>query len=290
VMSVRASAGALGYELRGKVCVVTGGGSGIGRAVALGLAQCGGTVVIAGRRQGPLDETLAYIRGEMGTPAAASASAAAAITPPLLAVTADVTNEDSVENLFARTVAEFGRVDVLFNNAGVGAPPTPLEDLDLATWRNVVDINLTGMFLCTRGAFRVMKAQQNPRGGRIINNGSVSAVSPRPFSCAYTATKHAVTGLTKSTSLDGRKVRSLVGGRDRSAAGGAAGRGTRWPIVYHGLCACPEAHLPVSISSACVLLLPGYFATVRHRVRPNRHRKRGDGHDAEGEDGIAPGP
>ena len=212
MMSVQASAGPLGYDLRGKVCVVTGGGSGIGRAVALGMAQCGGTVVIAGRRQSSLDETLDFIRAEMGSTVAAAAAPAPApaAVPPLLAVTADVTDEDSVENLFASAVAQFGRVDVLFNNAGVGAPPVPLEDMPLATWRNVVDINLTGMFLCTRGAFRVMKAQQHPQGGRIINNGSVSAVSPRPFSCAYTSTKHAVTGLTKSTSLDGRKVGPLL--------------------------------------------------------------------------------
>lgn len=122
-----------------------------------------------------------------------------------LAVPTDVTDATSVENLFTQCQNAFGRVDVLFNNAGVGAPAVPLEDLDLDTWRRVVDVNLTGVFLCTQQAFRVMKSQQ-PRGGRIINNGSVSAVAPRPLSSAYTATKHAVTGLTKSTSLDGRKV------------------------------------------------------------------------------------
>ena len=148
-------------------------------------------------RQAALDETLLKI--------AEAAGPAGGTGESFLAVPTDVTDAASVENLFLQCQSVFGRVDVLFNNAGVGAPAVPLEDLDLETWRKVVDVNLTGVFLCTQQAFRVMKAQE-PQGGRIINNGSVSAVAPRPLSSAYTATKHAVTGLTKSTSLDGRKV------------------------------------------------------------------------------------
>ncbi|HXR93847.1 MAG TPA: SDR family oxidoreductase [Steroidobacteraceae bacterium] len=169
-----------------KVALVTGASSGIGRCVALALAKAGYAVVLAGRRAPRLQE------------------AAREGGPHCLPVVADVTNEASVAELFARVVADFGRLDLLFNNAGVGAPPAALEDLPTATWRAVLDTNITGAFLCTRAAFRVMKAQQ-PRGGRIINNGSISATTPRPHMVAYTASKHAVTGLTKSTALEGRK-------------------------------------------------------------------------------------
>ena len=172
----------------GKVAVVTGAGSGIGRAVALGLAADGYRVVLAGRRAEALAETI----GRSATPEA------------MLAVPTDVTRPDSVRTLFDRAVAAFGRVDMLFNNAGVSAPGVPLEDLAFEQWQAVVDTNLTGPFLCTQQAIRVMKAQL-PKGGRIINNGSISATAPRPNSAPYTATKHAITGLTKSTSLDGRK-------------------------------------------------------------------------------------
>jgi len=171
----------------GKVAVVTGAGSGIGRAVALGLAGEGFRVVIAGRRPEALDETVR--RAAAGT---------------VLAVPTDVTDPVAVRALFDRAIETFGRVDVLFNNAGVSAPGLPLEDLTFEQWRAVVDTNLTGPFLCTQQAFRVMKTQA-PRGGRIINNGSISATAPRPNSAPYTASKHAITGLTKSTSLDGRK-------------------------------------------------------------------------------------
>jgi len=164
---------------------VTGASSGIGRCVALALAKAGYAVVLAGRRAQQLEE------------AAREGGARC------LAVPTDVTEESSVASLFARVTAEFGRLDLLFNNAGVGAPPTPLEDLPTASWRAVLDTNITGAFLCTQAAFRVMKAQQ-PRGGRIINNGSISATTPRPHIAAYTASKHAVTGLTKSTALEGR--------------------------------------------------------------------------------------
>ncbi len=171
-----------------KVAIVTGAGSGIGRQTALALLREGYSVVLAGRRREPLNAT--------GAEAGAGASA--------LAVPTDVANPDSVRALFDRTQEAFGRLDVLFNNAGVGAPAIPLEDLTYEQWKAVVDINLTGAFLCTQEAFRVMK-NQAPRGGRIINNGSISAHAPRPDSAPYTATKHAITGLTKSTSLDGRK-------------------------------------------------------------------------------------
>jgi NAD(P)-dependent dehydrogenase (short-subunit alcohol dehydrogenase family) len=169
-----------------KIALVTGAGSGIGRAVALALANVGYTVVLAGRRLPQLEQ----VAREAGSGA--------------VGITADVTDLDSVDGLFARIAKDFGRLDLLFNNAGVSAPPTPLEDLSFDQWRSVLDTNLTGAFLCTQAAFRLMKAQQ-PRGGRIINNGSVSATAPRPHLVAYTASKHAVTGLTKATSLEGRQ-------------------------------------------------------------------------------------
>lgn len=172
----------------GKVALVTGAGSGIGRAVALALLGEHYRVVLAGRRLEALQATAAL------APAGATA----------LPVATDVTDPASVRSLFQQTAAAFGRLDVLFNNAGTGAPAVPLEDLTYDQWRAVVDVNLTGPFLCTQEAFRLMKSQ-TPRGGRIINNGSISATAPRPNSAPYTATKHAITGLTKSTSLDGRK-------------------------------------------------------------------------------------
>ncbi len=172
--------------MTGKIALVTGAGSGIGRAVALALAKVGFTVVLAGRRLPQLEQ----VAREAGSGS--------------IAVTADVTDRASVDALFARVAQEFGRLDLLFNNAGVSTPPAPLEDVTLEQWRSVVDTNLTGAFLCTQAAFRLMKSQQ-PRGGRIINNGSVSATAPRPRLVAYTASKHAVTGLTKATSLEGRE-------------------------------------------------------------------------------------
>jgi NAD(P)-dependent dehydrogenase (short-subunit alcohol dehydrogenase family) len=170
------------------IAIVTGAGSGIGRAVTLALAKEQHTVVLAGRRL----DSLERVAGEADPDRVRA-----------LAVQTDITDPDSVAGLFARAVEAFGRVDLLVNNAGVGAPGVPLEDITIEQWRTVVDINLTGAFLCTREAFRVMKAQ-TPRGGRIINNGSISAHVPRPNSAPYTATKHAITGLTRSTSLDGR--------------------------------------------------------------------------------------
>ena len=172
-----------------KFAVVTGAGTGIGKAVALALLKDGYRVALAGRRREPLEQAIAE--------AAAPAGAA-------LAVPTDVGDPASVGALFARVREAFGRLDLLFNNAGIGAPAINLEDLTYEQWKGVVDINLTGCFLCTQQAFRLMKSQE-PRGGRIINNGSISAHAPRPNSAPYTATKHAITGLTKSTSLDGRK-------------------------------------------------------------------------------------
>jgi NAD(P)-dependent dehydrogenase (short-subunit alcohol dehydrogenase family) len=172
-----------------KVAIVTGAGSGIGKAVALALLQEGYAVVLAGRRKEMLEQAVA----EAG-PAGKRA----------LAVPADVSDPQSVHGLFARTKEAFGRLDLLFNNAGTNAPGIPLEDLAFEQWKAVIDINLTGAFLCTQEAFKLMKSQE-PRGGRIINNGSISAHAPRPNSAPYTASKHAITGLTKSTSLDGRK-------------------------------------------------------------------------------------
>jgi NAD(P)-dependent dehydrogenase (short-subunit alcohol dehydrogenase family) len=174
---------------RSRIAVVTGAGSGIGRAVSIALLKEGYTVVLAGRRAPALEQTVRDA-GEEGAQA--------------LALPADVSEPESVNALFASVRETFGRVDVLFNNAGINVPGVALEDLTVAQWRSVVDTNLTGAFLCTQQAFALMKAQR-PRGGRIINNGSISAYAPRPNSIAYTATKHAVTGLTKSTSLDGRQ-------------------------------------------------------------------------------------
>jgi NAD(P)-dependent dehydrogenase (short-subunit alcohol dehydrogenase family) len=169
------------------VALITGAGRGIGRQTALALAEAGYALVLAGRQAAPLEET-AHMAGEQAH---------------CLCVPTDVSDPASVAGLFAALEARFGRLDLLFNNAGVSAPPVALEDLDFAAWRQVIDTNLTGAFLCTQQAFRLMKTQ-TPRGGRIINNGSVSATAPRPRSAAYTSAKHGMTGLTKSTSLDGR--------------------------------------------------------------------------------------
>ena len=172
-----------------KIALITGAGSGIGKAAALALLKHGYSVVLAGRRREQLEQSIADAR---------------VAADKTLAVPTDVSDPDAVRALFDATRARFGRLDVLFNNAGIGAPPVPLEDLRVEDWRRVVDINLTGAFLCTQAAFRLMK-EQSPRGGRIINNGSISAHTPRPNSAPYTATKHAITGLTKATALDGRK-------------------------------------------------------------------------------------
>ena len=171
-----------------KVALITGAGTGVGKASALALVREGYAVVLAGRRTELLETTAKEAGGEAQT----------------LVVPTDVSDPDSIHALFAQTRETFGRLDVLFNNAGIGAPPVPLEELPYEQWKAVVDLNLTGAFICTQEAFKIMK-DQDPRGGRIINNGSISAHVPRPNSAPYTSTKHAMTGLTRSTSLDGRK-------------------------------------------------------------------------------------
>ena len=176
-----------------KIAIVTGAGTGVGKSVALGLLAAGYGVALAGRRQQQLEET---------------ASQASAGDPFVVAT--DVTDEAAVEELFTAVQNRFGRLDLLFNNAGRGAPAVPIDELPVETWRSVVDTNLTGAFLCARAAFRLMR-NQTPRGGRIINNGSISAHAPRPFATAYTATKHAITGLTKQLALDGRNFDVVCG-------------------------------------------------------------------------------
>jgi len=176
-----------------KIAVVTGAGTGVGRAASLALMNTGFTVVLTGRRREMLEET-AKLGGSGNS----------------LVVPADMTDPGSVAALFAKVMETYGRLDLLFNNAGMGAPPLPLEDISLAQWQSVVATNLTAPFLCTQHAFRIMK-DQTPRGGRIINNGSISAHAPRPFSSPYTSTKHAITGLTRASNLDGRAYDIAVG-------------------------------------------------------------------------------
>jgi NAD(P)-dependent dehydrogenase (short-subunit alcohol dehydrogenase family) len=178
-----------------KIAIVTGAGTGVGRAAALALMKVGYAVVLAGRRKEMLDQ----VAGEGKATNGAS-----------LVVPTDVADPASIKALFAKTRETYGRLDVLFNNAGIGAPAVPLEDLPVETWKKVVDTNLTGPFICTQEAFRMMKSQ-TPRGGRIINNGSISAHAPRPFSSPYTSTKHAITGLTRASNLDGRAYDIAVG-------------------------------------------------------------------------------
>ncbi len=220
-----------------RIALVTGAGSGIGRSSAVALAREGFAVVLAGRRSEPLQET-ATIAGEHET----------------LVVPTDVGDAESVAKLFAAIEQSYDRLDVLFNNAGINVPATPIEDLTLEQWQSVVDINLTGVFLCTQHAVRLMKKQE-PMGGRIINNGSVSAQAPRPDSAPYTATKHAITGLTKSTSLDGRKYNIACGQIDiGNALTELAARLKTGTMQANGTMA-PEAMMDVEDVARTVVLM-----------------------------------
>jgi NAD(P)-dependent dehydrogenase (short-subunit alcohol dehydrogenase family) len=192
---------------QGKVALVTGGGSGIGRSAALALQGDGWNVVVAGRRKEELDKTVAMAKAGGGK---------------MLAVRTDVGKPEDVKALFAETKKTFGRLDFLFNNAGFGAPPVPMEELPFETWKSVVDVILHGSFLCAQEAIRIMK-EQTPKGGRIVNNGSISAYTPRPNSVAYTSSKHAITGLTKCMALDGRKHDIACGQLDIGNADTAMG-------------------------------------------------------------------
>ena len=238
-----------------RVAVVTGGGSGIGAAVALALAEDAWTVVLAGRRRALLDDVVDRGSNLAGT---------------IEAIQTDVTDEASVRHLFDAIIDAHSRLDLLFNNAGIGAPAVDIDALELDAWNQVVAVNLTGAFLCTREAFRVMRNQE-PRGGRIINNGSISAHSPRPRSIAYTATKHAITGLTKSTSLDGRDFDIACGQIDignaatdmasGAAAGAAQADGSVRPeplmdVAEVGRAVRYMASLPLDANVASLTVLP----------------------------------
>ena len=224
-----------------KVAVVTGAGSGIGRAVSLALLAAGWSVALAGRRADALSET-ATLAGD---------AADRTLVHPT-----DVADPASVAALFDAAKARFGRLDLLFNNAGTGAPPVPLEDLSFEHWKRVVDTNLTGAFLCTQAAFRLMKDQQ-PRGGRIVNNGSISAHVPRPRSVAYTATKHAITGLTRSTSLDGRAYDIACGQIDIGNAGTDMTRAMSKGVLQADGSVAAEPVMDVAAVADAVLYMAG---------------------------------
>ena len=219
-----------------RIAVVTGGGSGIGAATALGLAADGWTVVLAGRRRDALEQVARDGAGQPGT---------------LDPVPADVTDESSVRELFDGAVSRYGRVDLLVNNAGIGAPERELDEVPLAEWQAVVAVNLTGVFLCSREAFRVMRSQR-PQGGRIINNGSIAAHSPRPRAAAYSATKHAVTGLTKATALDGRPYDIACGQIDIGNAGTDMTRGSASGALQADGTIRPEALMDVEHVAAAI--------------------------------------
>ena len=226
-------------DLSPKIAIVTGAGSGIGKCVAVALAQKGYSVVLAGRRKELLEATAREVR---------QANSQTIVVPT------DVSDPASVRELFAKTKDAFGRLDLLFNNAGVSARATPLEDLTYEQWKSVVDTNLTGTFLCTQEAIKIMKSQE-PRGGRIINNGSISAHSPRPNSAPYTASKHGVTGLTKVTSLDGRKYDIACGQIDiGNASTDMAERMTRGVPQANGTIAAEPTMDPADVARAVVYM------------------------------------
>ena len=221
-----------------KIALVTGAGTGIGRSVALALGRAGYRMVLTGRRQAVLDE----VAGEIGESATA--------------ITSDMTNAASVAALFAAIKARFGRLDLLFNNAGTNAPNVNLEDLEVDQWRAVIDTNVTGVFLCTQEAFRLMK-DQSPRGGRIINNGSISASAPRPNSAPYTASKHAVLGLTKSTALDGRKYDIACGQIDIGNTETPMAAKMKGGVLQADLSTKPEPTFDVAHVADVVLYMAG---------------------------------
>ena len=223
----------------GKIAMITGAGSGIGRSVALAMMKEGYSVVLAGRRQDALEET-ATLGGSYGA--------------PTLAVSTDLSNPDAVKHLFDKTKETFGRLDILFNNAGPNAPPINLEDITFEQWQTVLGANLTAAFLCTQEAFKMMK-DQSPRGGRIINNGSISAQTPRPNSAPYTATKHAISGLTKSTSLDGRKYDIACGQIDIGNAATNMTQKMSTGVLQANLSVAAEPTMDVSnVASAVVFM------------------------------------
>lgn len=223
------------------VAIITGGGSGIGKSVAIALARSGYAVAIAGRRQEPLNAVAQEILDDGGQ----------AIAAPT-----DVTDPESVETLFSRTVEAFGQLDVLFNNAGGFGPTDLLEDISYEDWKALVDVNLTGPFLCTQAAFRVMKGQ-DPMGGRIINNGSISAYTPRPNSAPYTSTKHAISGLTKSTALDGRKYNIACGQIDIGNASTDMTSKMQEGVLQADLTRKPEPTMSVDNVANAVLYMAG---------------------------------
>ena len=223
----------------GKIAMITGAGSGIGRSVALAMMKEGYSVVLAGRRQDALEET-ATLGGSYGA--------------PTLAVSTDLSNPDAVKHLFDKTKETFGRLDILFNNAGTNAPPINLEDITFEQWQTVLGANLTAAFLCTQEAFKMMK-DQSPRGGRIINNGSISAQTPRPNSAPYTATKHAISGLTKSTTLDGRKYDISCGQIDIGNAATNMTQKMSTGVLQANLSVAAEPTMDVSnVASAVVFM------------------------------------
>ncbi|MCL2713296.1 MAG: SDR family oxidoreductase [Alphaproteobacteria bacterium] len=223
----------------GKIALVTGAGSGVGRETALALIRAGFIVVLTGRNPERLEETRRLAGSERA-----------------LSVVADVTDPDAVAALFATLEEHYGRLDVLFNNAGIGAPPVNFEDLDIRNWRAVLDTNLTGPFLCSQHAFRIMK-RQTPRGGRIINNGSISAHVPRPRSAPYTATKHAITGLTRATSLDGRAYDIAVGQIDIGNASTPMTEAMASGVLQPDGRVLPEARMDVRAVADAVVYMAG---------------------------------